>query len=41
MRFDSYHPAINFIFFGVVITAAIAFNQPVFLAIGYICSFLY
>lgn len=30
MRFDSYHPAINFIFFGVVITAAIAFNQPVF-----------
>lgn len=41
MRFDSYHPAINFIYFGAVIAAAVAFNQPVFLAIGYLCAFIY
>lgn len=41
MKFDSYHPAINFIFFTAVIIAAIAFNQPVFLAISYLCPFIY
>jgi energy-coupling factor transport system permease protein len=41
MRFDSWHPAVNFIFFAAVITAAITFNQPVFLLIGYGASFAY
>lgn len=41
MKFDSYHPAINFIFFTAVILAAISFNQPVFLVISYLCPFIY
>lgn len=41
MRFDSYHPAINFIFFTAVIAAAAAFDQPVFLFLSFLCSFLY
>ena len=41
MRFDSYHPAINFIFFTAVIAAAAAFDQPVFLLLSYLCPFLY
>ena len=41
MRFDSYHPAINLIFFASVIAMAISFDQPVFLLIGYLASFAY
>lgn len=41
MKFDSYHPAINFIFFTAVITMAVLFNQPIFLAISYLCPFVY
>ncbi|MEA4853700.1 MAG: energy-coupling factor transporter transmembrane component T [Christensenella sp.] len=41
MRFDSFHPAINFLFFGVTVCVAVLFNQPVFLAIGYVCAFVY
>ncbi|NMA95448.1 MAG: energy-coupling factor transporter transmembrane protein EcfT [Clostridiales bacterium] len=41
MRFDSYHPAINFIFFMAVIIMSTIFNQPVFLALSFICSFIY
>ena len=41
MRFDSYHPAINVIFFVSVMTFSFIFTQPVFLFIGYICSFIY
>lgn len=41
MRFDSYHPALNFMFFAAVITMAICFNQPVFLALSYLTSFTY
>ena len=41
MRFDSYHPAINFIFFTAMIAAAVAFDQPVFLLLSYLCPFLY
>ncbi len=41
MRFDSYHPAINFLFFAAVFAAALLFNQPVFLAISYIGPFIY
>ena len=41
MRFDSYHPAVNFIYFTAVITFALNFNHPVFLAIAYFSAFLY
>ncbi len=41
MKFDSYHPAINAIFFVLVLAAALCFNQPVFLAISYLCPFVY
>ncbi|MBQ6496843.1 MAG: energy-coupling factor transporter transmembrane protein EcfT [Firmicutes bacterium] len=41
MRFDSYHPAINFIFFAAAITCTIWFDHPVFLAISYVAAFLY
>ena len=41
MRFDSYHPAINFIFFTIAIGCTIWFHHPVFLAISYVCAFAY
>lgn len=41
MRFDSYHPAINLIYFAAVITAAVRFLHPVFAAISLVCSFVY
>ncbi len=41
MKFDSYHPAINFIFFSSVIAFGFMFTQPVFLLAGYICAFIY
>ena len=41
MRFDSYHPTINFIFFTSVITFTIGFRHPVFLAISYAAGFIY
>ncbi len=41
MRFDSYHPAMNLIYFTAVIAAAVSFEYPVFLLISYIAAFLY
>ena len=41
MKFDSYHPAINFIFFTSVIAFSFMFTQLVFLMAGYICAFIY
>ena len=41
MRFDSYHPAINFMFFTAVIACTVAFRHPVFLAISYAAAFAY
>ena len=41
MRFDSYHPAINFIFFSSVLLFSFCFTQPVFLLLSYLCAFLY
>lgn len=41
MKFDSYHPAINFIFFGTVIVFSFLFTQPVFLLLSYVCAFAY
>ena len=41
MRFDSYHPMINFIYFAAAIACTVCFKHPVFLAISFVCAFLY
>ena len=41
MRFDSYHPAINFIFFTIAIGCTAWFHHPVFVGISYVCAFAY
>lgn len=41
MRFDSYHPMINFIYFAAAITCTVCFHHPVFLAISFACAFVY
>lgn len=41
MRFDSYHPMINLIYFGAAILCTICFDHPIFLAISFVCAFLY
>lgn len=41
MKFDSYHPTINLIYFTAVIAFTIMFKHPIFLAISYICAFAY
>lgn len=41
MRFDSYHPMINLIYFTAVILCTVCFNHPVFLGISFACAFLY
>lgn len=41
MRFDSYHPMINLIYFVAAIACTIGFDQPVFLCIAFVCAFMY
>ena len=41
MRFDSYHPMINFIYFAAAIACTVCFHHPVFLAISCLCAFAY
>ncbi len=41
MKFDSYHPMINLIYFAAAIGCTICFRQPVFLGISFVCGFLY
>lgn len=41
MRFDSYHPTINFIYFTVIIAMSVCFDHPVFLMLSYFMSWLY
>lgn len=41
MRFDSYHPVINLIYFAGAIGFTVAFHHPVFLAISYLVAFAY
>ncbi len=41
MKFDSYHPMINLIYFVSAIGMTIAFDHPAFVAIAYICAFAY
>lgn len=40
MRFEDYHPAIGLLYFAAVIAAAIAFDHPVCVAVGYGCAFV-
>lgn len=41
MGFEQCHPAINFIYFAVVIYGAVSFRHPVFLMISFLCAFAY
>lgn len=41
MKFDSYHPIINLIYFVTAITCALSLKHPVFLGISFVCAFLY
>ncbi|MBE6038735.1 MAG: energy-coupling factor transporter transmembrane protein EcfT, partial [Anaerofustis stercorihominis] len=41
MKFDSYHPTINLIYFTAVILFSISFRHPVFLAVSFVCAFMY
>ena len=41
MRFDSYHPTINFIFFAAAIGCTVCFDHPVFVVISYAAAFAY
>ena len=41
MGFESCHPAVNFIFFCAVVAASIVFTQPVYVALAYVCAFIY
>ena len=41
MRFDSYHPFINLLFFATVIGLTVWWTHPGFIAISYVCAFAY
>ena len=41
MGFERCHPAVNFIYFATVITGMLIFRHPVFLAISFLCAFVY
>lgn len=41
MKFDSYHPFINLVYFVMAITFMLNFNHPVFLAIAYFSVFFW
>lgn len=41
MGFESFHPAINLLYFAAVLAGALCFHQPVFLLISYLSAFLY
>lgn len=41
MGFERCHPAVNFIYFAAVIAGTILFQHPVFLAISFVCAFVY
>lgn len=41
MKFDSYHPFINVLYFVAALYLAFACNHPIFIGIGYVCSFIY
>ncbi len=40
MRFDSYHPLINLIYFAAAISCSIAFNHPLFVLLSFVCALI-
>ncbi len=41
MKFESYHPIIQFLYFTAAITCTITFDHPVFMGIAYVVSFVW
>ena len=41
MGFEKCHPAVNFIYFAVVIAGMMTFLHPIFLAVSFACAFIY
>ena len=41
MGFEKCHPAVNLLFFAVVIVSSVTFSNPVFIVISLVCSFAY
>lgn len=41
MRFDSYHPMINLIYFTAAILCTVCFDHPVYLCISFVCAGVY
>lgn len=41
MGFERCHPGVNFIYFAAVIVGMILFQHPIFLAISFVCAFIY
>jgi energy-coupling factor transport system permease protein len=41
MRFDSYHPVINLLYFTAVLLGTVFFRHPIYLAISFVCAFCY
>ncbi len=41
MKFDSYHPMINLIYFASAVILTVWFNHPVFAALSFVCAFAY
>lgn len=39
--FSSYHPVVNFVYFGMVLIFSMVFMHPVLLAISLVCAFVY
>ncbi len=41
MGFESYHPAINLLYFAAVAILSLCIHQPIFLALSFLCAFAY
>ena len=41
MGFERCHPAVNFIYFAAVIAGTVMFTHPAFVAVSYVCAFIY
>lgn len=41
MKFDSYHPTINLIYFAAAVFCTVSFHHPVFLGISYLAAFIW
>ena len=41
MGFERCHPAVNFIYFAAVIAGTVLFTNPAYVAVSYVCAFIY